>query len=207
MNSPCKLIEFGIAQRTLTNQNLVTYLNGAQTGGGPNYHRIYVDGGIFDHSSGSYVGFDNMSVADPRWPASYSEQIGGDTFNPPTGYCSIANVSPGSSAACWAYSGGWDTLLYHITPGPLGPNSSPPNWFEGPSVCSIQTWAAHEGVTSYTKIRDQTYQLQGWDALGKEGYQAIYLATYSNNLNQPLGFTSRFAQIVFSKQFIPCPQV
>ena len=80
-------------------------------------------------------------------------------------------------------------------------------------MCTIQVYAAHQGETTYTKIRDQTFELGSWGAAGKEGWQAIYLTVYCNNTNQPADVTSRFAQIIFAKGDgtnnipIPCPQV
>src|ERR1700730_18056058 len=122
MNSPCKLIEHGICHNTLTNQNLVTWLNGSYTDPTKNYHLIYVDGATYNASSGTYVAFQDADYSDPRNTLSpYSQQVGGGTWNPPA-FCNVS-TQPNN---CWAYSFGWDTLLYHITAGPLGPNSGAP---------------------------------------------------------------------------------
>jgi len=37
--------------------------------------------------------------------------------------------------------------------------------------------------------------------------QALILGGYNNNANFPQQFYHRYAQVIFSKQFIPCPQV
>lgn len=216
--SPAKLVEINFANpvpgqgATFVNQNLITYLNGS-FGGGRNYHRIYSGdgGGIWDYTANAYIPSQSIAMSDSRVvtgsDSGHNEQVGGSTWNPPTGYCNIQNTAPGSTNACWAWSGGWDTVLYHVTPGPVTGNGP-----HGGILCSIQVYAAHQGETSYTKIRDQTYELNGWEAAGKEGYQSLYFAAYSNNLNQPAGITSSYAQVIFAKGDgtnnipIPCPQ-
>jgi hypothetical protein len=180
MNDPCKLIELGITQRTFTSQNLVTYLNGSYGNPALNFHRMYMNYNVTPIEQDDTLGRPG-------------QQVGGDLSNYGTGqYCNIST----NTGRCWAYSSGWDTLLYHIIPGNVA----------GTTPSTIQVWAAHEGATSYTKIWDLQV-LSGWQAPGQEGWNQIYLATYCNGFNQPLGFTSRYAQIIFSKQFIPCPQV
>jgi Cellulase (glycosyl hydrolase family 5) len=47
----------------------------------------------------------------------------------------------------WAYSGGWDTLLYHFIPGTN-------NVFD----TVLQVWAMHPGESAYTKIWDLNYR-------------------------------------------------
>ena len=213
----CKLFELNLAGNTYWNNTLVTVLNGSY-GGGTNYNRIYTADGsaLWSYQSAKWEGpSTEVGVSDPRVAgvagnADYFDDVGGATWNPPTAYCDISNGADGGGkvANCWAYSGGWDTLLYHVTPGPValtGPH--------GGTVCAIQVYAAHQGETVYTKIRDQTFELQSWGATGKEGWQAIYLTVYCNNTNQPADVTSRFAQIIFAKGDgtnnipIPCPQV
>lgn len=210
--SPAKLLEITTASGTFINQNLITYLNGS-FGSGTNYHRMYSGdgGGLWDYTSNAFVSRQNISAGDPTVTTGsdrgHNEQVGSATWNPPTGYCNVANTAPGSTNACWAWSGGWDTVLYHVTPGPVamtGPH--------GGTVCGIQVYAANAGQTVYTKIRDQTIELNGWQAAGKEGWQALYLAAYSNNLNQPANITNSYAQVIFAKGNgtnnipIPCPQ-
>jgi hypothetical protein len=80
----------------------------------------------------------------------------------------------------WRYSGGWDTLLYHITPGTNGGTGS--------NRTRVEVWAQHDltlfpaesGV--YTKIWDATYT-QGFDNNGTgplPGWNALILAAYHN---------------------------
>jgi hypothetical protein len=182
MNSPCKLLEIGASVRTFTDQNIVTYLNGSHGDPTKNYHRMYLDYNV------SPIENDDL-LARP------GQQVGGDLSTNYAGgvYCDVG-VRPQS---CWYYSGGWDTLLYHITPGPA----------TAPSKCAIQVYGARQGATSYTKLWDMQWGQPAWYNPLRQGWNALYFATYSNGFNQPLPFTSGYAQAILSKQFIPCPQV
>jgi len=120
----------------------------------------------------------------------------------------------------WAYSGGWDTLLYHITPGTANVSGSEGVLGGGAGSLvrdtRVELWAAHEGETGYTKIWDTSYravyenQEQYTPGHLKYGWNAITLANYQNvDLGESIAasFYQNFAQVIFSKQFIPCPQV
>ncbi|HXS88456.1 MAG TPA: hypothetical protein VN705_03850 [Steroidobacteraceae bacterium] len=108
-------------------------------------------------------------------------------------------IQPGSSSATdWSYSGGWDVLLFHLRLGQKNVTS-------GANATLLEVWAAHPGQTSYTKIWNQEYGNSAYEA--RNGLQALILGGYNNNANFPQQFYHRYAQVIFSKQFIPCPQV
>lgn len=108
-------------------------------------------------------------------------------------------IQPGSdSATDWSYSGGWDVLLIHIRPGLLNTTS-------GANGTLLEIWAAHEGETAYTKIWNQEYGLSAYQA--RNGLQALILSVYNNDNSFPQQFYHRYAQVIFSKNSIPCPQV
>jgi hypothetical protein len=101
----------------------------------------------------------------------------------------------------WAYSFGWDTLLYHVTPGRDNVNET-----------RFEVWAAQQGETNYTKIWDRVYPAR-YDAtgntvggVGRMGWNAMLCWIYHNAASMST-FWQRYDQIIFSKQFIPCPQV
>ncbi|MCC7182302.1 MAG: hypothetical protein IT509_01865 [Rhodocyclaceae bacterium] len=119
-------------------------------------------------------------------------------------YTPLAQVSTGTRnpvSPKWAYSGGWDTLLYHVVPGRNGVNET-----------RFEVWAAHPGETTYTKIWDATYPAHydgGANSVGsiaRPGWNAMLCWIYHNGANMS-PFWQRFDQIIFSKQFVPCPQV
>jgi hypothetical protein len=119
-------------------------------------------------------------------------------------YAPLADVSTGTKNpvnAKWAYSGGWDTLLYHVVPGRNGVNET-----------RFEVWAAHQGETTYTKIWDVTYPAH-YDTDGntsggvaRPGWNALLCWIYHNGATMT-PFWQRYDQIIFSKQFIPCPTV
>lgn len=109
----------------------------------------------------------------------------------------------------WRYSGGWDTLLYHITPGT--------NDGTGSNRTRVEVWAQHDpalypaeaGV--YTKIWDTLYS-QGYDlstnsvgAPGRPGWNALILGCYHNGSAFASSFNFDYGQIIFSKATIPAP--
>lgn len=118
-------------------------------------------------------------------------------------YSPLADVSTGSpknpTSPQWAYSGGWDTLLYHISPGRDGVNET-----------VFQVWAAQEGETEYTLIWDVVYpayyDTDGGTSGGvaRPGWNAFLAWIYQNGASMST-FWQDYDQIIFSKEYIPCP--
>lgn len=172
-----KLFYLTTTRFSLTTQEIVTYSGAFTTPGGPNYHRMYA------------VNFNPIEDSDSLGRP--GQQVGSDLADYGSGlYCDI-NSQPGY---CWSYSGGWDTLMYRLVPGRSGVQET-----------LIQVYAAHEGETSFTKIWDMVYQT-GFEASLPFGWNAMLCAVY-NNGQANSEFWHRYDQIIFSTQFIPCPQV
>jgi len=177
-----KLLFLSLTSNSLTAQEIVTYSgSGGGAGGTTNdFHRMYVGGSP------------PMESLDPLGRA--GQQVGGQLSTYPSNYCDVtANPSK-----CWSFSGGWDTLLYHVTPG---------TFTTGSGLSTIRVYAACEGVTSYTKIWDQQFT-HSWQTASTKGWNAVILNTYNNNMpgGFPGDFWQRYAQLIFSTSFIPCPQ-
>ena len=128
---------------------------------------------------------------------------GGYNYQPFGGSQHNESVAISNENVGWRYSGGWDTLLYHVTPGTdngTGSNRS-----------RIEVWAARAGQTSYTKIWDTLYTGHfdgGSNSVGAPslpGWNALILAIYHNGSAFPSSFNFDYDQIIFSKQMIPCP--
>ncbi|MEM9188682.1 MAG: hypothetical protein AAGF12_05875 [Myxococcota bacterium] len=100
--------------------------------------------------------------------------------------------------ACWAFSGGWDTLLFHIEPGLGGDDRAHPSTL-------VRVYDAHPGETSYTKIWDQPDAAVPYDVVW--GHNTLLCSGYENGQAFVEDAYKRFAQIIFSQDFIPCPQV
>lgn len=131
---------------------------------------------------------------------------GGYNFNPFGGSQHNESVTLSNTVVGWRYSGGWDTLLYHITPGTdVG---------TGANRTRIEIWAAQQGQTSYTKIWDTLYTAHfdgGANSVGAPnlpGWNALILAIYHNgSAFATESFNFDYDQVIFSKETIPCPQV
>jgi len=159
---------------SLTVQEIVTY--SASTVGSvgmPNYFRMYGGG--------------NSNPLEDKNVGPTNTQPGSEL-----GTCDMSSPSK-----CWAWSGGWDTIMYHMIPGRAGQAES-----------RLRVYAAHPGQSAYTKIWDELWALNYENApdFVANGYNALICATYQNGNNNS-EFWHRYAQIIFSKQFIPCPQV
>lgn len=163
-------------------QEVVTYSGAFGVAGGTNYHNMYGPGfnPLGDQAVPSRPGLQTNSVL-----ANYGASQ----------YCDYGD--PTRRQYCWGYSGGWDTLLYHVTPG----HASTAN-------TRMEVWAAHEGDTSYTKIWDMFYStgFQSGSQGGpfRNGWNAILLNTY-NNGKPNSEFWHRYDRIIFSKGFIDVP--
>ncbi|MGE0764593.1 MAG: hypothetical protein AB7N80_15060 [Bdellovibrionales bacterium] len=184
-----KKVWFTTTSNSYTSQELVTvgqYHYTLGNGAGiANYHHVY-------------QGYNYASLQDVAVPtvSGTNTQIGSEILGTCDPY--TRNVS-----GCWSYSGGWDTLLYHITPGR-----------NGVAETKFEVWAAHEGETKYTKIWDMVYPAhfdEGSSSTGapfRNGWNALILSAYSNGFaGVPLTeFNESYDQVIFSKQFIPCPK-
>ena len=158
--------------RSLTSQEIVTV--SGQVRGDQNYFSMYRSGSPPLESD----------------PPGVNEH--GNQPNSELGYCRFDN-SGGNLKNCWAWSGGWDTVLYHIVPGRSSNNDT-----------RIEVWAAHEGETQYTKIWDQPNANVPFD--GVQGYNALICSAYQNAAETSVSIYHRFDQIIFSREFIACPQ-
>jgi hypothetical protein len=158
---------------SLTTQEIVTYSGGLNSSNpGKNYFRMY-GGGDSNPLEGQAVGAKNPQPGSAL------------------GTCNLS-ANPNT---CWAWSGGWDTVMYHVVPGRNGVAES-----------VMQVYAAHEGQTSYTKIWDMVWA-NSYGSGHPQGYNAIILSSYNNGNNCPSDFWHRYTQLIFSQAFIPCPQV
>lgn len=107
----------------------------------------------------------------------------------------LCNFEFGGLRQCWSYSGGWDTLLYHIRP---GRNRS--------SDTLVQVWAAHPGESRYTKIWDQPNVNLPFDQHHPRGHNAVICSGYLNRIDTGRGVYHRYSQLIFSLDWINCPQ-
>lgn len=112
----------------------------------------------------------------------------------------------------WRYSGGWDTLLYHVTPGTNGGT--------GANRTRIEVWAQHD-LTLFpaeaglmTKIWDVTYvgafNSGVQDDTGNvayPGWNAVICAIYHNGSPFTTAFQYDYDQIIFSKATIAAPRI
>lgn len=169
-----KLFYFTRTDRSATEQEIVTI--SGRYAGGRNMFSMYR----------------SMSPELSRdWPGR-GDQPGTDLRGRFGGSCEFGALS---TRACWAYSGGWDTLLYHVRPG-----------LDGGADTLVQVWAAHPGEKSYTKIWDQPNVNLSFGTRHPYGHNALICSGYLNKIDTGPGVFHRYAQIVFSLDPIPCPQ-
>ena len=161
---------------SLTAQEIVTFSGATYLGAGTqNNHRMYVAG------SPPIESLD--SLARP------GQQVGSNLANYGASQFCDVSTQPGN---CWAWSGGFDTVMYNVVPGRPGVQET-----------IVRVYAANEGQSSYTKIWDLVISLN-YDF--SNGYNALLTSTFNNNSDMPQEFWHRYTQIILSKNFIPCPQ-
>lgn len=108
-------------------------------------------------------------------------------------------VQPGgvSPEWVWATDGSWDTIMFHIRPGRVGIDET-----------LFEVYGAHAGETSYTLFWQQTFAMNNYDTdIAGRGYQALIASTYQNGTSFPAAWREQWAQVIFSRQSIACPQV
>jgi hypothetical protein len=166
-----KLFYFTRLDRSLTSQEIVT-VSGNPEGSPPkNYFTMYRSG-----SPGL--------SSDPPGVSVHGNQV-----NSELGYCRFNSST--YLANCWHWSGGWDTIAYHIRPG-LDSNSD----------TLVQVWAAHPGEPP-VKIWDQDAVDLPLDVI--PGHGALIASGYMNGKPIDVEFFHRYCQMIFSKQEIPWP--
>ena len=131
-------------------------------------------------------------------------------------FTSLGDGQPNATVAVsnlnvnWRYSGGWDTLLYHVTPGTRGGTGS--------NRTRVEVWAQHDSTLNpseagqYQKIWDVTYSQSydsGTNSVGSPalpGWNALILAIYHNgSAFTTTSFNFDYDQVIFSKQYIAPP--
>lgn len=135
-----KLFWLSLTAGTSNASQIVTHSKGTDnqngTTGALNYHNMY---GAYDGGSG-YA---------PIGPNDHAGQTGSELGTP---YCDYrAGSGTHNTTHCWAYSGGWDTLLYDVIVGHDNGNDT-----------TMKVYAAHEGEHTYTMI---------WNVTFNKGYQ------------------------------------
>jgi len=139
-------------------------------------------------------------------------------------YASTCTIGGNTSVAnaCWEWPGDeWVTVLVHVTPGhhnatgtgagfwnPRGDGNY--NIADAPfHDTGLEVWVARTGEKTYTKVMD--HNGFAWifnTAIHPNGsFNSICPSGYMNNVNAVEGWFHRYTQLIFSKQFIPCPQV
>lgn len=88
----------------------------------------------------------------------------------------------------------WVTVLFYVVPGR-----------SDVSETAFKVWIARSGAKSYTRIWDTRIVPLSYDY--DNGHNALILSSYMNNVVSSVPWHTRYDQIIFSKQLIPCPQV
>jgi hypothetical protein len=178
--------------------------------------------------TGKHVWFNTTLATNPTQEiVNYGQQTGTDVvgvhsfhnaYTPSSGaYVPIAQQSGitmtiNNEVNKWRYSGGWDTLLFHITPGEVGGTGTNRTRFEVWAQHDPSLYPAESGV--YTKIWD-LYWPQNYDTgqvysngITRDGWNALTCAIYHNgSVFTTSTFHYDYDQIIFSKATIAAPTV
>lgn len=160
----------------------------------------YVEVGSFGEGRNLFSMYRSVSppLADDH-AVSGLRQIGGEYLG---GVCRSSPTV--DSTGCWFWptdetsegEGRYVTILKQVIP---GTDSG------GDTV--VRVWKAEWGETSYTKIWDQDDVDLPYAAGHPFGHNAIICSGYQNQIDFTEEVWHRYAQIIFSHDFIACPQV
>lgn len=109
---------------------------------------------------------------------------------------------------CWRWTADeWVTVLIAITPGRHWSSGTIAQAIADPSMANtgIEMWFAREGETSYTKVWDKLDYV--WAFENVFGWNMLKASTYMNGATAGTAFQHHYRQIIFSREFIACPQV
>jgi hypothetical protein len=136
-----------------------------------------------------------------------STLVGGGNICDPYAWDTGGRTDPTLINGCWSYSGGWDTLTYHITPG-----------LEATSGTRFEVWAQHSLASypgeagTHRKIWDVSYETAYDNNVGhtvaEKGWSFLMLAIYHNgsgDLAPFANFDFDYGQVIFSKSMIAAP--
>jgi hypothetical protein len=176
-----KMLFFTRTDRSLTSQEIV--VNSGFVQSGKNLFRMYRSGGSSLLTDVANEGHQPGSE--------YTQNVG-------NGICNWRNQNGGHIDNCWIWQPQWDTYMWHIIPG----TSADPN-------TTIEVYAARYGATEFTKIWSQDDVPMPYDDPNgmAKGYGAAIMSNYQNGFERTIELNVRYCQVIFSKSFIPCPQV
>lgn len=181
-----KLFYFTRTDRSATDQEIVVY------SGHPIAGRNYF---------GMYRSVSPPLASDPPGTAVHGDHPGTQFGGVGDGLCRFDN-SGGRRANCFYWpENEWVTVLWHIRPGTM---SGPLGSMTGNNDTLVEVWIARAGETSYTRIWSQPGVDLPFDV--QWGHNALICSIYHNGANMPIQFYHRYDQIIFSREFIPCPQ-
>lgn len=104
----------------------------------------------------------------------------------------------------------WVTVLVHVKAGHDGGGGDNPVIAGNPANnTTLQIYHANSGATEYTVMHDKddyVWSFGEFDAT-PYGWNAVQMWAFMNGVNSVAGWTHRYDEIIFSKEFIPCPQV
>jgi chitodextrinase len=130
---------------------------------------------------------------------------------PYAGTCNSVN-STWNPGQCWEWpEDEWVTVLFYMKPGRdnAGNGSNQSTWPYRDT--HVKAWVAREGETSYTPIFDKADLAFNWDGSTTTtpagSINNVDVSCYMNNLPGWKGWEQKYTQVIFSKQFIECPQV
>lgn len=142
----------------------------------------------------------NSALTDPQRASDAS-----GTIKQPGGDYADTCINNLNCTICWCWpSDTWVTTLMRIRAGHHGTSLSQTSAQD----TLLEIKVALPGDTSYTTIYSKSdYVIEFGGAGVPYGWSVFEPSGYMNGVSSPNGFTQRFAQVIFSKQPIACPQV
>ena len=152
----------------------------------------------------SYRG--NLPLQDPQTGGSPTIYQNGADYAPTCH--SVGDIW--SAGACWEWpEDEWVTVLFYMKPGHdnVGQGSNQALWTHKDT--HVRVWVARRGASQYTEIFNKADLAFNWDGSTSTtpagSINNVDFSCYMNNLPAWAQFEQKYTQVIFSKQFIPCP--
>lgn len=140
--------------------------------------------------------FDRTALWYTNFGAGGALQDGNSHYQPGGPYDPACGTSGGNNG-CWKSNAGeWTTWLYHLVPG-----------HDGTRNTLFEAFAARDGDTDYETIFSSLIEINFSRTPNHPfGWNAFQPSNYTNGQATSRQWYQRYDQIIFSHNFIPCPQ-
>jgi hypothetical protein len=165
---------------------------------------------IKSNPSALYQMYTNFGNRSNSYLTSTQGSSGTGQYQPGADYGATCVIGNTTTNTCWSFPADeWVTVLVHIIPGHDGGGGNEPV-VAGNSAndTTVEVWVARANEWEYTKIwekKDYVWSF-GQNDPWPRGFNSFAFNAFMNQVNATQAFYHRYTQVIFSRQYVPCPQ-